>query len=63
MWHAACLYAAAIAVVLVAADTTNNLGFLGRVYNFRYGDKAGHFALFGALSLLANLSVFEERPH
>jgi hypothetical protein len=40
----------AIAVIIVAADSTKNLGFLGRLYDFAYGDQAGHFVRFRALS-------------
>jgi len=47
--------------VIVLADT-RHLGWLGRIYDFPYGDKAGHFILFGLLSLVVNLSVFEARP-
>ncbi len=48
-------------LIIVLADT-GHLGWLGKVYNFPYGDKVGHFTLFGLLSLVVDLSVFEARP-
>ena len=50
-----------IIAVIILADT-NHMGFLGRVYDFPNGDKVGHFVLYGLLSLVVNLSVFEARP-
>lgn len=50
-----------IVIVIILADT-QHLGALGAVYRFPYGDKVGHFVLFGLLSLAVNLSVFEARP-
>ncbi len=50
-----------IITIIVLADT-RHLGFLGQLYDFPYGDKAGHFLLFGLLSLLVNLAVLEQ-PH
>jgi len=50
-----------IVVIIILADT-GHLGFLHAVYDFPYGDKAGHFILYGLLSLVVNLSVFEARP-
>jgi polysaccharide biosynthesis protein VpsQ len=45
-----------IVVIVVLADT-RHLGFLYPVYNFPFGDKVGHFFLFGLLSLVVNLNV------
>ena len=45
-----------IFVIVVLADT-RHLGFLYAVYDFPFGDKVGHFFLFGLLSLVVNLSV------
>ena len=50
-----------IIAIIILADT-NHMGFLGRVYDFPNGDKFGHFVLYGLLSLVVNLSVFEARP-
>jgi len=50
-----------IVTVIVLADR-GQLGFLAFVYSFPYGDKAGHFILFGILSLLVNLTFLRSRP-
>ncbi len=55
------LLAVFIVAVIVLADT-QHLGFLGAVYDFPYGDKVGHFVLFGLLTLLVNLAAFERWP-
>ncbi len=47
--------------MIVLADT-GHIGLLERVYDFPNGDKIGHFVLFGLLSFVVNLSVFEARP-
>jgi polysaccharide biosynthesis protein VpsQ len=51
----------AILLIVILADT-RRLGFIGAIYDFPYGDKVGHFLLFGLLSLVVNLAVFEARP-
>ena len=51
----------AIILIVVLADT-QHLGFLGIVYDIPYGDKVGHFVLFGLLSFFVNLAVFEAQP-
>ncbi len=51
-----------LVIIVILADT-RHLGDLGVIYNFPYGDKVGHFVLFGLLSLAVNLSVFEARPN
>ena len=50
-----------IVLVIILADT-GHLGALGEVYDFPGGDKVGHFVLFGLLSFVINLSVFQARP-
>ncbi len=50
-----------ILFVIVLADTVH-MGWLEIVYYFPGGDKVGHFSLFGLLSFVVNLSVFEARP-
>jgi VanZ family protein len=50
------LFAFLILAVIILADT-GSLGFLAFVYNFPYGDKAGHFILYGILSFLLNLTL------
>jgi polysaccharide biosynthesis protein VpsQ len=55
------LFAAFLVVIIVLADG-GHLGFLGFIYSFPYGDKAGHFILYGILSLLLNLTFLRSRP-
>ncbi len=57
----AVLCGAAIVVILVLADT-DHLGILGLLERVPYGDKVAHIAVFGLLSLLVNLAVFEGWP-
>ncbi len=54
----AVLFAIFIMIIVVLADT-RHLGFIAAIYDFPYGDKVGHFVLFGLLSLLVNMAVFE----
>ncbi|HEX8991815.1 MAG TPA: VanZ family protein [Anaerolineales bacterium] len=58
-WLAAGL--GALIITIVALADTRHLGFLGWLYDFPYGDKVGHFLLFGLLSVTVNLAVLE-RP-
>ena len=57
----AALFGLVIIGIVVMADT-GHLGFVARLYDFPYGDKVGHFLLFGLLTLLVNLAAFEARP-
>jgi len=50
-----------VVVIIIFADTSD-LGPLGKIYDIPFGDKLGHFVLFGLLSLVVNLAVFEARP-
>jgi polysaccharide biosynthesis protein VpsQ len=52
----ATLFGLFIIAIVILADT-RHLGFLYALYNFPFGDKVGHFFLFGLLSLFVNLSV------
>jgi VanZ family protein len=58
----AIFFAAFLLVIIILADTSS-LGFLAFVYDFPYGDKAGHFLLFGIFSFLLNLTFLRSRPH
>lgn len=49
-------------MIIVLADM-GSLGFLGGLYNFPFGDKAGHFILFGILGFLILLAVLRSRRH
>lgn len=48
-------------LVFVLADTSH-LGAIRRLYDFPYGDKAGHLALYGMLTLLVSLVLLQMRP-
>ena len=58
----AILFALFIILVIVLADAGVLSHYLGFIYDFPYGDKAGHFILYGILTLLINLTLFESRP-
>ncbi len=50
-----------LVLIVILADV-GDLGWLKRIYDFPLGDKLGHFTLFGLLSLLINLSLFQDHP-
>ena len=56
------VFFALIILVIVLADA-GRLGFLGVVYEFRYGDKVGHFVLYGILAFLLDLTFFQALHH
>lgn len=47
--------------IVILADL-GDLGWINKIYDFPFGDKLGHFILFGLLSLLVNLSLMQEHP-
>ncbi len=51
-----------ILLVIVLADMGILARYVGFVYAMPYGDKAGHFILYGILALLINLTVFRSHP-
>lgn len=51
-----------IFLVIVLADM-GRLGFLGVINRIPYGDKIGHFLLYGILTLLLNLTLLRSLPH
>jgi len=55
------LFAFLILAIIILADA-GSLGFIAFLYAFPYGDKAGHFILYGILSFLINLTVLRWRP-
>ena len=55
------LFTLFIILIIVLADT-GNLGILHLVNRIPYGDKAGHFILYGILTLLVNLTFFRSLP-
>jgi VanZ family protein len=58
---AAILFALFIILIIVLADS-GKLGILGVLNQIPFGDKAGHFILYGILTLLINLSLFRSLP-
>ena len=55
------LFGLFIILIIVLADT-GNLGILQLVNRIPLGDKVGHFTLYGILTLLINLTVFQSVP-
>jgi VanZ family protein len=55
------LFTVFILIIIVLADT-GNLGILKLVNRLPYGDKAGHFILYGILTLLVDLTFFQSLP-
>jgi VanZ family protein len=55
------LFGLFIILIIVLADT-GNLGILQLVNRIPLGDKAGHFTLYGILTLLINLTLFQSVP-
>ena len=51
-----------IILIIVLADMGILARYVGFVYAMPYGDKAGHFILYGILALLINLTIFRSRP-
>ena len=55
------LFALFIILIIVLADT-GNLGIFGQINEIPYGDKVGHFVLYGILILLIDLTLFRSLP-
>ena len=58
----AILFTLFIILVIVLADAGVLAHYVGFVYAFPFGDKAGHFILYGILTLLINLALFRAYP-
>jgi len=58
----AILFALFILLVIVLADM-DGLGFLRFINRIPFGDKIGHFVLYGILTLLVDLALFRSLPH
>jgi VanZ family protein len=58
----ASLFTVFIILIIVLADAGVLARYVGFVYEFPWGDKAGHFILYGILSLLLNLTLFRSHP-
>ena len=51
-----------IVLIIVLADL-GQLGILGVINRIPYGDKAGHFILYGILTLLVDLTLIRSLPN
>lgn len=60
-WLAA-LFGLFILLIIVLADR-GQLGVLGWLDRIPFGDKIGHFVLYGILTLLLDLALFRSLPH
>lgn len=58
----AILFTFFILLVIVLADAGLLAQYVGFVYEVPWGDKAGHFILYGILALLLNLALFGALP-
>lgn len=56
------LFVLFIVAIIVLADR-GLLGILGAINRIPYGDKAGHFILYGILTLLLDLTLIRSLPH
>lgn len=57
----AILFTLFIVLIIVLADR-GQLGLLGFLNRIPYGDKIGHFILYGILTLLIDLALFRSLP-
>lgn len=57
------LFACLIFALVIAANTNHLPSFLYRIQRFPYGDKVGHFVLFGILSFLLSRSALYLFPN
>lgn len=58
----AILFTLFILLIIVMADAGILADYLGFLYLYPFGDKVGHFALYGILALLINLTLFRALP-
>lgn len=58
----ALLFTLFILLVIILADAGMLAQHIDFVYNVPGGDKAGHFILYGILTLLIDLALFRTRP-
>jgi polysaccharide biosynthesis protein VpsQ len=58
----AILFAIFIVLIIVLADAGVLSHYLGFLYYFPFGDKVGHFILYGILTLLIDLTLFRSLP-
>src|SRR5262245_27795343 len=58
----AILFTLFILLVIVLADAGILNHYVGFIYEVPFADKAGHFILYGILTLLLDLALFRARP-
>jgi polysaccharide biosynthesis protein VpsQ len=58
----AILFTLFIILVIVLADAGVLNRYVGFIYEIPFGDKVGHFILYGILTLLIDLALFRARP-
>jgi VanZ family protein len=58
----AILFTLFILLIIVLADAGVLARYVGFVYEFPYGDKAGHFILYGMLALLIDMALLHSAP-
>jgi len=58
----AILFTIFIILIIILADAGILKHYVGFIYEFPYGDKAGHFILYGILTLLIDLALFRSFP-
>lgn len=61
MKYLAFFFTAFIILIVILADR-GQLGPIGRIYDFPYGDKAGHFVLFGLLNFFLTAAFIRAFP-
>jgi polysaccharide biosynthesis protein VpsQ len=62
MKHIAILFTLFIVVVVVLADAGKLPPYLKNIYDFPYGDKLGHFVLYGLLNFFITLATIRSLP-
>lgn len=50
-------------IIVTALANAGKLGVLGFINQIPYGDKAGHFILYGILTVLLDLTFIHSLPH
>jgi VanZ family protein len=58
----AILFTLFILLIIVMADAGILAQYLGFLYLYPFGDKVGHFILYGILAFLLNLALFRPAP-
>jgi VanZ family protein len=58
----AILFTLFILLIIVMADAGILAQYLGFLYLYPYGDKVGHFVLYGILAFLLDLALFRSVP-